>query len=82
MLAYVVVGIIMGALAWQLKHESGDPKPSTQMLFGVVGALLGGLSFNLLQEHALMAMEMWGFAAAILTALIVLALLQARVGRK
>lgn len=82
MLAYIVVGLILGALAWQLKHEAGDPRPATQMLFGVVGALVGGLGFNLIQDRALMDMDLWGFLAAALVAAIVLALLQARVGRK
>ncbi len=43
---------------------------------------LGVLSVNLIQSHDLMAMEIWGFAAALVTALIVLGLLQARVGRR
>lgn len=80
MLAYIVVGLIMGAVAWQLKHDTGDPRPSTQMLVGVVGALLGGVSFNLVQGLDLMAMDPWGFAAAGVIALILLGLLQARVG--
>lgn len=80
MLAYIVVGLIMGAVAWQLKHEPGDPKPSTQMLVGVVGALLGGVSFNLLQDRGLMVMDPWGFAAAAVVSLILLGLLQAKVG--
>ncbi|RYE80034.1 MAG: GlsB/YeaQ/YmgE family stress response membrane protein [Myxococcales bacterium] len=80
MLAYIVVGLIMGAVAWQLKHDTGDPKPSTQMLVGVVGAVLGGVSVNLVRSLEIMAMDPWGFAAAALVALIVLGLLQAKVG--
>lgn len=80
MLAYIVVGLIMGAVAWQLKHEPGDPRPSTQMLVGVVGALLGGLAFNLIGDKDLMAMDLWGFVSAGVISLILLGLLQAKVG--
>jgi uncharacterized membrane protein YeaQ/YmgE (transglycosylase-associated protein family) len=80
MLAYIVVGLIMGAVAWQLKHESGDPRPATQMLVGVGGALLGGLVFNLLLDKGLMAMDPWGFVSAVVMALVLLGLLQAKVG--
>lgn len=81
MLAYIVVGLILGAAAWQLKHDAGDPRPSTQMLVGVVGGIVGGLSLNLLQSKAVMDMDVWGFVGAVVIAVVLLGLLQARVGR-
>jgi uncharacterized membrane protein YeaQ/YmgE (transglycosylase-associated protein family) len=82
MLAYIVAGLIMGTLAWYLKHEPGDPKMATQMIFGVVGAVVGGVGLNLILGEDLMAVDPWGFAGAALVALIVLGLLQANVGRR
>ncbi len=82
MLAYIVAGLIVGTLAWYLKHEPGDPRMATQMLFGVAGAVVGGVGMNLFLGDDLMDVNPWGFAGAAIVALIVLGLLQANVGRK
>lgn len=82
MLAYIVAGLIMGVLAWYLKHEPGDPRMATVMMVGVVGAVVGGVGLNLLLGEDLMAVDVWGFTAAVVVALVVLGLLQARVGRR
>ena len=82
MLAYIVAGLIMGMLAWYLKHEPGDPRMATQMMVGVVGAVVGGVGLNLLLGEDLMAVDVWGFTGAVVVALVVLGLLQARVGRR
>jgi uncharacterized membrane protein YeaQ/YmgE (transglycosylase-associated protein family) len=82
MLAYIVAGLVMGVLAWYLKHEPGDPRMATQMIFGVVGAVVGGVGLNLLLSEDMMAVEPWGFAGAAIVALVVLGLLQANVGRR
>ena len=82
MLAYIVAGLIMGVLAWYLKHEPGDPRMATQMMVGVVGAVVGGVGMNLLLGEDLMAVGVWGFTGAVVVALVVLGLLQARVGRR
>lgn len=52
------------------------------MIFGVAGAVIGGAGLNLLLGEDLMAIDAWGFTGAVLVALIVLALLQAGVGRR
>ena len=82
MLAYIVAGLIMGVLAWYLKHKPGDPRMATQMMVGVVGAVVGGVGLNLLLGEDLMAVDVWGFTGAVVVALVVLGLLQARVGRR
>ncbi len=82
MLAYIVAGLIMGTLAWYLKHEPGDPRMATQMIFGVAGAVVGGVGLNVLLGEDLMALDPWGFAGAAVVAIVVLGLLQANVGRK
>ena len=52
------------------------------MMFGVVGAVVGGVGMNLLLGEDLMAVGVWGFTGAVVVALVVLGLLQARVGRR
>lgn len=52
------------------------------MMVGVVGAVVGGVGLNLLLGEDLMAVDVWGFTAAVVVALVVLGLLQARVGRR
>ncbi|HRV68020.1 MAG TPA: hypothetical protein P5108_01075 [Marmoricola sp.] len=85
MLAYIVVGIIMGWLAWQLKHGNGKEmaKLPALILFGIVGAVVGGVGMNLLIfNENIFAVEAWSFAAAAIVSLVVLGVLQAGVGRK
>jgi uncharacterized membrane protein YeaQ/YmgE (transglycosylase-associated protein family) len=55
---------------------------ATQMMVGVVGAVVGGVGMNLLLGEDLMAVDMWGFTGAVVVAVVVLGLLQARVGRR
>lgn len=81
MLAYMVAGLILGALAWQLKHEPGDPRPATQFIFGVLGAVAGGLTSNFVQGEGLDHLDPYGFTAAVLVSVLGLTALQVRVGR-
>lgn len=81
MLAYIVAGLIVGCLAWYLKHESGSLGLGSQLLFGAVAAAVGGVGMNLVTGADLMALSPWGFAGAAVLALVVLGLLQAGVGR-
>ncbi|HNI70128.1 MAG TPA: hypothetical protein PKX56_06060 [Marmoricola sp.] len=83
MLAYIVVGMILGWLAWQLKHGKGLGRLINLMIFGIVGAVVGGVGMNLLIFNKnIFAVEAWSFAAAAVVALVVLGLVQAGVGRK
>ncbi len=83
MLAYIVVGMILGWLAWQLKHGKGFGRLINLMIFGIVGAVVGGVGMNLLIFNKnIFAVEAWSFAAAAVVALVVLGLVQAGVGRK
>lgn len=82
MLAYIILGLILGGLAWQLKHEPGDPRPASQFIFGVVGAVAGGVIVNLSKGLDVMAMPVLGFVVATAVAVVVLVVLQVSVGRK
>ncbi len=64
MLAYIVVGIIMGWLAWQLKHGNGKEmaKLPALILFGIVSAVVGGVGMNLLIfNENIFAVEAWSW---------------------
>jgi len=83
MLAYIVVGIILGWLAWQLKHGKGLGRLINLMIFGIVGAVIGGAGMNILIFNKnIFAVEPWSFASAAIISLVVLGLVQAGVGRK
>lgn len=82
MLAYILLGLILGGLAWQLKHEPGDPRPASQFIFGVVGSVAGGVVVNLAKGLDMMAMPALGFAVAAAVAVVVLVVLQVAVSRK
>lgn len=81
MIAYLIAGLIVGCLAWYLKHEPGALRLGSQLLFGAVAAVVGGVGMNLVVGADLMALSPWGFAGAAVLALVVLGLLQAGVGR-
>jgi len=68
-----------------LKHGNGKEmaKLPALILFGIVGAVVGGVGMNLLIFNKnIFAVEAWSFAAAAIVSLVVLGALQAGVGRK
>jgi uncharacterized membrane protein YeaQ/YmgE (transglycosylase-associated protein family) len=84
MLAYIVVGIILGWLAWQLKHGKGIDRLINLMIFGIVGSVIGGVGMDLFIRNDLGTIKpsAWGFTAAAIVSLVVLGLVQSGVGRK
>lgn len=81
MFAYLVAGLIVGALVWFVRHGSGYPRLLTMLVFGLAGAAIGGLASNLVQDEALDHIDAVGFTAAVLAALVLLVGVQVRVRR-
>lgn len=79
MIAYLVAGVIVGGLVWQLRHGPGYPKLGTLLVFGLVGSAIGGLASNLLQGESVDHLDATGFTVAVLTALVVLVGVDVRV---
>ena len=81
MVAYLVAGVIMGGLAWLLRHGAGYPRLLTLVVFGLIGSAIGGLGWNLLQDKDVDHLDGTGFTAAVLVALVLLAGIDVRVRR-
>ncbi len=80
MFAYLVAGLIVGGLVWYLRHERDDPPVGVQLAVGVIASGIGGLALNLLLGLDFLAVDVWGFTASVLVALVALAFVQARFG--
>ncbi len=76
MVAYVIAGVILGALARVLKGGPDAPAMLLTLPVGVVSAALGGLVGNLLVDASWRANTVPGFTVAAVTALVVLGLLE------
>jgi uncharacterized membrane protein YeaQ/YmgE (transglycosylase-associated protein family) len=82
MFAYLVAGVIMGGLAWLVRHGPGYPRLLTLVVFGLIGSAIGGLGWNLLQDKDIDHLDGSGFTAAVLTALVLLIGIHVRVRRE
>jgi uncharacterized membrane protein YeaQ/YmgE (transglycosylase-associated protein family) len=81
MVAYLVAGVIVGGLAWLVRHGPGYPRLLTLVVFGLIGSAIGGLGWNLLQDEDLDHLDATGFTAAVLVALVLLVGIDVRVRR-
>ncbi len=81
MFAYLVAGLIVGALTWFLRHQPGDPPFWVRLVVGVVAGGIGGLVLNVLRGDDFVAVDAWGFAAAAIAAAAALAFVLVR-GRR
>jgi uncharacterized membrane protein YeaQ/YmgE (transglycosylase-associated protein family) len=81
MFAYLVAGLIVGALTQFLRHEPGDPTLWVRLVVGLVAGGIGGLVLNVLRDDDFLAVNSWGFAAAAIAAAAALAFVLVR-GRR
>jgi uncharacterized membrane protein YeaQ/YmgE (transglycosylase-associated protein family) len=81
MFAYLVAGLIVGALTWFIKHEPGDPPFWVRLVVGMVAGGIGGLALNVLRDDDFLAVSSWGFAAAAIAAAVALGFVLVRVRR-
>lgn len=82
MIGFVVAGVILGALARVLRHDGEDPGLAQVLLVGVVGAVVGGVGLNLVWGQPWADHTIYGFAGAIVLAVVLLGLFEGRVGRR
>jgi hypothetical protein len=78
MFAYLVAGLVVAGLMRFLHRVAGDPPFVVQLGVGAVAAGIGGLLLNLLVGEDFLAVDAWGFTAAVLAAVVALAFVQAR----
>ncbi|MHB8994669.1 MAG: GlsB/YeaQ/YmgE family stress response membrane protein [Armatimonadota bacterium] len=81
----IIGWIILGGLAgWLASVIMGtrDQGCITDVIVGIIGALLGGFIFNALMNKPLTGFSLWSFFVAVIGAAILLAILKAVRGRK
>jgi hypothetical protein len=78
LLGYVVAGLIVGGLVWVVRQGTGH-RLSTLLVFGMVGAAIGGLGANVVRGNYFDHLDVLGFTAAVLVALALLIGLDVRV---
>jgi uncharacterized membrane protein YeaQ/YmgE (transglycosylase-associated protein family) len=80
-IAWIVVGLIAGALA-KLIMPGDDPGGIiVTILLGIVGAFVGGLVVNLLGGAGVTGFNLWSIVVATLGAIVLLAIYRMVAGR-
>jgi uncharacterized membrane protein YeaQ/YmgE (transglycosylase-associated protein family) len=79
--AYLVAGLIVGALVWFVRNGPGYPKLATLLVFGLAGGAIGGLGWNAFQDEPMDHLDGTGFTLAVLVALVLLVGVDVRVRR-
>jgi len=82
MFAYLVAGLIVGGLAWVLKHGPGALGLASPLVVGTLAGGVGGVFANLIQGENFEHVDALGFTAAVLIALLALAWTHVRGGRQ
>jgi len=82
MLAFLVAGVILGALARALRHGPDDSSLVATLLVGVVGAVVGGCGMNIVLSDGLFELTAWSFTAACVLGIVLLGLLEGGIGRR
>ena len=81
LLGYLVAGVIVAGLVWAVRHGPGHPRPATLVVFGLIGAAIGGLGANVARGEYFDHLDAIGFTAAVLVALVILVGIDVRVHR-
>jgi hypothetical protein len=81
LLAYLVAGLIVGALVWFGRRGPGRPRVPTLLAFGLIGGAVGGLGANVVRGDSIDHLDGTGFTAAVLVALVIVLGVDVRVRR-
>lgn len=79
-LAWIVFGLIAGFIASKLVNKGGSGV-LTDIVLGVVGAVVGGFLFNLIGAHGVTGFNLWSLFVAVLGSMTVLGVYHA-LGRR
>ncbi len=81
-LAWIIVGIIAGALAKMVVPGEGPGGIIGDLIVGVVGALIGGWVFNAFGHMGATGINIWSILVAFIGAVILLFIIRAFTGRR
>jgi uncharacterized membrane protein YeaQ/YmgE (transglycosylase-associated protein family) len=79
-IAWIVVGLIAGALARFIMPGSDPGGMIVTIIIGIVGAFVGGFVMNLIGQEAATGFNVWSVIVATLGAVILLAIYRMVVG--
>jgi len=80
MLAFVVAGVILGVLARVLRRGPEYAQIALTVAVGVVGSVAGGVGMNLLLRDDWLDLNAYSFTSACIVGMVLLGLLEGRVG--
>lgn len=81
MIGFIVAGLIIGALARLIKPGRQSIGLLGTLLIGVVGSVIGGVIANALGTGDIMELNVIGFIAAVISAVVLLGIAEAAAGR-
>ena len=81
-LAWIIVGLIAGALAKMAVPGEGPGGIVGDIIVGIVGAFLGGWIFNLLGHSSATGINLYSILVAFVGAVVLLFILRALTGRR
>ena len=81
-LAWIIVGLIAGALAKMVVPGEGPGGIIGDIIVGIVGAFLGGWIFNLLGHSSTTGINIYSILVAFVGAVVLLFILRALSGRR
>ncbi|MDH6229572.1 putative membrane protein YeaQ/YmgE (transglycosylase-associated protein family) [Mesorhizobium soli] len=80
-IGWIVLGLIAGFLGSKIVNSSGQGM-LMDMVLGIVGAIVGGLIFNLFGTAGVTGFNIWSLIVAVIGAVVVLWLYHALAGRR
>lgn len=81
LLGWIVFGLICGFIASRIVNKEGEGC-MLNIALGLVGAVVGGVLFELLGEQVFWHFDLWSMLVAIIGAVVVLVIYHAVTGRK
>lgn len=81
-LAWIIVGLIAGALAKMVVPGEGPGGIIGDIIVGIVGAFLGGWIFNLIGHSSVSGLNLYSILVAFIGAVVLLFVLRALTGRR
>lgn len=82
LLWFLVIGLIIGAIARLLKRGPQDLSIIATMLLGVAGALAGGVVATLLGTGSFDELNIIGFVVAVVVAMVLIGIFEGVAGRR
>lgn len=80
-IAWIVLGLLSGFIASKIVNKRGEGVV-LDIVLGIVGAVVGGLMFNLIGAVGVTGFNLWSVLVSVVGSVVVLALYHAVAGRR